>query len=195
LNEGIFRTTSTVVNQTFPGNRSSKSEGFKSRANIEVNEEFRKAISEKNIKLENIYNSDETGTGLSFKWADFRMSIGICKGVNVVNGELKNIYMAQPRRQECVTVIECSSASGTSIPSYIIFNCEHILSSWMPTAPPSGWIFTTNTSVADGQPTSMACNGLNISTHKPNPSDEYPQRAPVGKTCHSTWSNNYYNPC
>jgi hypothetical protein len=56
------------------------------------------------------------------------------------------LYMAQPRRQECVTVIECSSASGTSIPSYIIFNCEHILSSWMPTAPPSGWIITTNTS-------------------------------------------------
>ena len=34
---------------------------------LKFNEEFRKAIYEKNIKLENIYNSDETGTDLSFK--------------------------------------------------------------------------------------------------------------------------------
>ena len=73
-------------------------------------------------------------------------SIGICNGVNVVvDSELKKVYTAQPGRQEWVTVIECISASSTSILLYIIFKGEHILSIWIPTVPPLGWIFTTNT--------------------------------------------------
>jgi hypothetical protein len=40
---------------------------------LKFNEEFRKTIHEKNIKLENIYNSNETGTGLFFKWANFKL--------------------------------------------------------------------------------------------------------------------------
>ena len=51
---------------------------------LKFNEEFRKVIHEKNIKLGNIYNSDETDTGLSFKWLTSGCSIEICNGVNVV---------------------------------------------------------------------------------------------------------------
>ena len=90
------------------------------------------------MKQVQIYNFNKLTLGCS---------IGICNGVNVVvNSELKKVYMAQPGRQEWVTVIECISASGTSIALYIIFKGEHILSTWLPAIPPSGWIFTTNTS-------------------------------------------------
>jgi len=40
---------------------------------LKFNEEFRKVIYEKNIKVENIYDSDETGTCLHLKWANFRL--------------------------------------------------------------------------------------------------------------------------
>src|SRR5437762_4450916 len=54
--------------------------------------------------------------------------------------------MAQPGRQEWVTVIECISASSKVIPPYVIFKGEHLVSSWVPLMLPSGWTFTTNTS-------------------------------------------------
>jgi hypothetical protein len=55
-------------------------------------------------------------------------------------------YIAQPGRQEWVTVIECISASGASIPPYVIFKGENLISSWIPNPPPTGWTFTTNSS-------------------------------------------------
>ena len=74
-------------------------------------------------------------------------SIGSCNGVNVViNSELKKAYTAQPGRQDWVTVIECISASGMSISPYVIFKGEHLVSSWIPMTPPTGWQFTTNIS-------------------------------------------------
>ena len=74
-------------------------------------------------------------------------SIGVCNGINVVvDIEQKQTYMAQPGRQEWVTVIECISASGNAIPPYVIFKGEHLVSTWLPRPLPSGWTFTTNTS-------------------------------------------------
>jgi len=64
----------------------------------------------------------------------------------VIDTELKQSYLAQPGRQEWVTVIECISASGISIPLYIIFKGENLVSTWIPPSPPPGWTFTTNTS-------------------------------------------------
>jgi hypothetical protein len=64
----------------------------------------------------------------------------------VIDTELKQSYLAQPGRQEWVTVIECISASGVSIPPYIIFKGENLVSTWIPPSPPPGWTFTTNAS-------------------------------------------------
>src|SRR5438477_9587481 len=74
-------------------------------------------------------------------------SIGTYNGINVVvDMELNKQYIAQPRRQEWVTVIECMSTAGASIPPYIIFKGENLVSSWVPLPPPPGWTFTSNAS-------------------------------------------------
>ena len=52
--------------------------------------------------------------------------------------------MAQPGRQEWVTVIECISAAGTKIEPYVIFKGANLISSWLPANLPLGWMFTTN---------------------------------------------------
>jgi hypothetical protein len=114
---------------------------------IAFNNEFRQAIQEKNIKLENIYNCDETGDNIIHTKLIVGSSIGACNGTNVViDIDMNQSYMAQPGRQEWVTVIECISASGASIPPYVIFKGEHLVSTWVPNPPPPGWTFTTNTS-------------------------------------------------
>jgi hypothetical protein len=48
--------------------------------------------------------------------------------------------------QEWVTVIEYISASRVSIPPYVIFKGENLVSTWLPQPLLVGWTFTTNTS-------------------------------------------------
>jgi len=106
---------------------------------IKFNEDFRHLIHEKKVKLENIYNSDETGIKALFCILIIGSSIGTCQGTNVVvDTSVKHAYAAQPGRQEWVTVIECISASGSKIPPYVIFKGEHLVSIWLPATPPPG---------------------------------------------------------
>jgi hypothetical protein len=61
-------------------------------------------------------------------------SIGVCNGINIlIDMDMGlEVYMAQPGCQEWVTVIECISASGISIPPYVIFKGENLVSTWLP---------------------------------------------------------------
>ena len=63
----------------------------------------------------------------------------------VVNSTLRQKYQAEPGKQEWITVIECISADGSSIPPIVIFKGENLMTSWMPQPAPKGWYFSCNT--------------------------------------------------
>jgi len=87
-------------------------------------DEFEKTVAEKNIRIEDIYNMDETG-----------FAIGTVQGSYiVVNKESTKRYQAHPGRQEWASVVECICADGGSITPFIILKGEKVLSSWIPTA-------------------------------------------------------------
>jgi len=92
------------------------------------NTELPYIISEHNIRSENIFNADETGS-----------SIGTAHGAYVVVDEfVSTAYEAQPGRQEWVTAIECISATGEKIPPMIIFKGKNLLTTWLPQPLPPG---------------------------------------------------------
>lgn len=95
---------------------------------------FQTTILEHNIQPQDVYNMDETG-----------FSIGMIQASRViVNSNMQSQYQAQPGRQEWISVVECITADGTSIPPFIIFKGEQLLSSWLPTAVPENWHFSCN---------------------------------------------------
>lgn len=49
-------------------------------------------------------------------------------------------------RQEWITAIECTSASGVTLPPLLIFNAMHTNTAWIPRETPSDWRFSTSTS-------------------------------------------------
>jgi len=60
-------------------------------------------------------------------------SIGAIKGAQVVvDTTLLTKYQAHPGRQEWVTVLECVSADGQSIPPFIILKGKNISTAWIP---------------------------------------------------------------
>ena len=86
-------------------------------------DELQKTIKEKNIRVEDLYNMDETG-----------FAIGVVeRSYVVVNKESKKRYQAQPGRQEWASVVECVCANGESIAPFIILKGEKVMSSWIPT--------------------------------------------------------------
>jgi len=92
-------------------------------------------IDEFNIDPKNIHNMDETGC-----------SIGSIKATRVIIDRTKNIrYSAYPGRQEWVSVIECISMDGTSLPPLIIFKGKTLSSRWIPSNTPRNWFFSCNT--------------------------------------------------
>jgi DDE superfamily endonuclease/Tc5 transposase DNA-binding domain len=95
-------------------------------------DEFEKIIAEKNIRVEDMYNMDETG-----------FAIGVIqRSYVVVNKNSKERYSAQPGRQEWASVVECVCADGGAIPPFIILKGKKVTSSWIPmSALDLGWHF------------------------------------------------------
>ena len=54
----------------------------------------------------------------------------------VVDSTLCQKYQAEPGKQEWITVIECISVDGSSIPPIVIFKGENLMTSWMPQPAP-----------------------------------------------------------
>ena len=116
---------------------------------LHFNEEFRRLIKEHNIRLEDIFNVDETGFYYcQILWQlSVGCSIGTAQTSNcVVDISASKAYEAQPGRQEWVTVIECVSTTGKEIPPYIIFKGQKLMSHWFPEIKPKGWKFGANVS-------------------------------------------------
>jgi hypothetical protein len=75
-------------------------------------------LAEFNIKLENIYNMDES-----------RFAIGEKEARRcIINAHIRKQFQAKPGRQEWVSVVECNCANGGVVPPLVILkrkNCQH----------------------------------------------------------------------
>jgi hypothetical protein len=101
---------------------------------IEWFDELDKLIRECNIKRENIYNMDETGS-----------SIGTLQRKHVIVNKMEQAQgKIEPGRQEWVTVVECICADGSSIPPLIIFKGENFNCQWIPTNSSEDWYYACN---------------------------------------------------
>jgi hypothetical protein len=85
-------------------------------------EELKKTIEEKKIRIDDMYNMDETG-----------FSIGSVRDSHVVVSKTsKTRFQAHPGRQEWASVLECICADGGSIVPFIILKGDKVLGSWIP---------------------------------------------------------------
>jgi DDE superfamily endonuclease/Tc5 transposase DNA-binding domain len=96
--------------------------------------EFFRVIQEKNIRLEDIYNMDETGFGIG----------ELAKSHVIIDKTLRTRLQAKPGRQEWVSIIECICANGTIIPPFTIFKGEKPLKEWIPSETDGSWKFSAN---------------------------------------------------
>jgi len=112
---------------------------------VECFKKLEEVMEEHQIKMENIYNMDETGIGWFYN-ADigFRVSTSQASFI-VVNSCLRQKYQAEPGCQEWVAVVECICADGDSISPLVIFKGENLLTSWIPHELQNNWHFSCNT--------------------------------------------------
>ena len=81
-------------------------------------DDLKKVLAEFNIKPENIYNMDESGSAIGEK------EVRRC----IINSGIHQKFQAKPGRQEWVSVVECICADGNVVPPLVIFkakNCQH----------------------------------------------------------------------
>jgi hypothetical protein len=97
-------------------------------------ENVQSVIRDFNIQPSDTYNMDKTG-----------FSIGNIKATRVIVDRTQKIrYQAYPGRQEWVSVIECISMDGSSLPPLIIFKGKTLSSRWIPHDTPKDWFFSCN---------------------------------------------------
>ena len=66
-------------------------------------------------------------------------------GYVIVSSSQKQVYRAEPGRQEWVTVIECICGDRTAIPLLVIFKGKNLQTAWIPMDMEQSWKFTSNT--------------------------------------------------
>ena len=96
--------------------------------------DLEKVLVEYNIKLENIYNMDESGFAIGEKEA------GRC----IINATIHQQFQAKPGHQEWVTVVECICADGSVVPPLVIFKVENLSHEWIPASIHGNWRFDKN---------------------------------------------------
>lgn len=94
---------------------------------------FERIRLEHNVRLEDIYNVDETG-----------LALGVCNNHQVLaSSKKKKAYFKSPETREWVTVVECISATGNKLRPLVIFNGGSLQTDWFPSDIPD-WFFTTS---------------------------------------------------
>ena len=79
--------------------------------------DLKSVINEFNIRIENIYNIDESGFAIGT----------VEQSVTIINAEIQIcLQKANPGRQEWVTSVECICTDGTALPPLIIFKTESL---------------------------------------------------------------------
>ena len=91
-------------------------------------------FAERKYDHHNIYNMDETGFGIGTSQTN-RV---------IIDSTQRTRWKAVPGRQEWVSVIECISGEGTSLPPLLIFKAEQINSAWITKNVPDDWRFSAS---------------------------------------------------
>jgi hypothetical protein len=91
-------------------------------------------LSEQKYEQHNIYNMDESGFGIGTSQTN-RV---------IVDSTQSTRWKAVPGRQEWVSVVECISAAGITLPPLIIFKAEQISSTWITKDTPNDWRFSAS---------------------------------------------------
>jgi hypothetical protein len=83
----------------------------------------------------NIYNIDETG---------FRLGANERQYVIIDKRQTPTGNTSEAARGEFLTVIECASTDGTTIPPFVIFKGQNIQGTWFSDAAPNSWMVATS---------------------------------------------------
>jgi len=87
-----------------------------------------------NIRLEDIYNMDETG-----------IALGVCTNSRVLgDARKKKAYVKSPENREWVSIIESISADGRKLQCLVIFKGKNLQTTWFPSESVPDWFYTTS---------------------------------------------------
>jgi hypothetical protein len=101
------------------------------RAFIEL---FERTRVELNIRMEDIWNMDETG-----------IALGVCTNSQVIaSSRKKKAYVKAPGDREWVSIIETVSATGQMIRCLVIFKGKNLQTTWFPSQSVPDWLYTTS---------------------------------------------------
>ena len=91
-------------------------------------------FAEFNIKIENVYNMDESGFAIGEKEA------GRC----IIDATVREKFQAKPGRQEWVSVVKCICADGNVVPPLVSFKGEKLSRQWILASIHGSWRFDCN---------------------------------------------------
>jgi hypothetical protein len=97
-------------------------------------ERFEATRIELGIRMEDIYNMDETG-----------LALGVCTNTRVLASSSKRkAYIKTPENHEWVSIIETISATGRKLSPVIVFKGQHLQTTWFPSTEVPEWYYTTS---------------------------------------------------
>ena len=121
----------SVVGRKLEAQRAEAATPEQIRAFLELFERTRRRL---NIRTEDTWNMDETGTAL-----------GVCTNTRVLaSSQKKKAYVRSPENREWVSVIECVSATGRKLRCAVIFKGQSLQINWFPAKSVPGWLYTTS---------------------------------------------------
>jgi hypothetical protein len=87
-----------------------------------------------NVKLENIWNMDETG-----------IALGVCKNQYVIGkASTSTTYIKSPESREWVSILETISAAGTKLRPVVIFKGKSLQTSWFLADDCPDWLYANS---------------------------------------------------
>ncbi|KAF2687502.1 CENP-B protein, partial [Lentithecium fluviatile CBS 122367] len=101
------------------------------RAFIELFESVRIRM---NIRVEDIWNMDETG-----------IALGVCANSRVLGSSRQTkAYIKSPENREWASTIESISATGRKLRCAVIFKGQSLQTTWFPSKYVPDWLYTTS---------------------------------------------------
>jgi len=109
----------SVVGRKLEASRAEAATPKQVRAFLEQYEAARTRLS---ISIDNTYNKDDTGVVL-----------GLYTNIRVLaSSKKKKAYKKSPENRECVSLLECVSATGRRLRCAVIFKGQNLQTTWFP---------------------------------------------------------------
>jgi hypothetical protein len=122
---------SSIVGRSIEAARAESASPAQILAFLELFERTRIAL---NIKVEDIWNMDETG-----------IALGVCTNTQVIaRAGKRKAYVKSPGNREWVSIIEAVSASGRKLRCAVIFKGKSLQTTWFPAKSVPDWLYTTS---------------------------------------------------